>query len=534
MAGHTVAGWFEQHKKAAEYALGSSLSQRKLVKELQNRFDYPFSDRTGLAAWKDKEKARKGRPLRPPPQTFFVSKRQVKAMEGAEDIFVTCAVSNSPAELKALRALERAREECGGHIWITPIRYKNPTGQFERERQVLGEWWAPEVQPYLVENEIRPHPMLSIMATRVNATSSNPLPSRINSRTCERSAIFGHPQLAMRTVATPQSKYPKILYTTGAITKPLYSSTLSGEMAEFHHRIGCIKIEIRGDKFWLRELLWDGDRFIDLGRQYTEHGVEDAPRPLALGIADVHVDETDEDIEAHEVVFHKLIPELRPERLVIHDWWDMQSVSPHDRDSALRQALLARFSALEDVSQVPRWLDRWLPERDGIEIVVPFSNHNFFLDRWVDSGRFRAIDHEFFHWLSWRMARKERLTGRRPIAVELAIREYLGIDFPARFLSPDESYMVGDVEWGMHGHLGPDGARGSPTNMAKIGVKHTCFHIHGPVIWQGGWWGGVFQRHGKRFHYKHGPDRWFESHVLQHENHKRQMVHCIGGDYRGR
>ena len=54
-----------------------------------------------------------------------------------------------------------------------------------------------------------------------------------------------------------------------------------------------------------------------------------------------------------------------------------------------------------------------------------------------------------------------------------------------RFLLPDDSFEIGEVELGLHGHLGPDGGFGSPSNLAKIGKKATTAHTHSEGIYHG-------------------------------------------------
>lgn len=526
--------WFAERPATRARVLAEAAkigAGRALLGALQREHGFPFSSVSALRKWVRAQGAAPAqtataRPGPPPPQVFLRSERDVKALDRTEDLFVTCAVNNSPVVAPALRALERAAEECAGKVLCLPVRYKNPTRRGDVEP---GEWWAPEVGPYLVDNEVRPHPLLSIMTTRVQATAPNPLPARVNGRTKARSALFGHPQLAMRTVATPQQKLPKILYTTGAITAPVYSDTLSGDMARFHHGVGAVRVSVRGERFHLRELTWDGDRFIDLDREYREAGVFDAPRPDILGVADVHVNLERLDRPSHDV-FERILSELRPRRLAIHDWHDGRKVNPHESANALLRAARAGYKVEDELRELVTWFERYVAQADLDEIVVPRSNHDVFLDRWVQSGRFAAEDAELFHYLSWRMIRQKRETGRFPMALELALRDYLRADLPVRFLNADEPYLLHDVDWGAHGHLGPNGARGAPGNMAQMGVKFVCFHVHGPVIWQGGYWGGVFQLQGHD--YAQGPSNWLVTHVLGHANGKRQMIHCIDGHYR--
>ena len=53
-----------------------------------------------------------------------------------------------------------------------------------------------------------------------------------------------------------------------------------------------------------------------------------------------------------------------------------------------------------------------------------------------------------------------------------------------RCLDVDESLLVGGIELGMHGDKGPNGARGSVRNLARIGVKSITGHGHAPEIFE--------------------------------------------------
>lgn len=533
MTRRTLAAWFDAHKKAAQQAAAyvqNGGSGRACVAWLQSKHAYPFRDHTKLQDYLRREFPAEysGRAKVKPKERFLRTEREIKALDKAQDIFFTCAVSSSPVCKPALRALEHAAAECGGKIVVVPIRYVNPTRPGETRED---EWWDEALRPYLIEQEIRPHPLLSLMTTRVQATANNPLPARIDGRTKARSAVFGHPQLAMRTVATPQNKLPKIMYSSGAITEKAYSSTLAGDLADFHHSVGAVKIEVRGKRFHLREIVWDGKQFVDIRRAYTPRGVKDAARAKALILGDVHVGLSDEEIDAALFGLGGMLDVLQPEVLGLHDIFDGRAVNPHERGNALLAAVRNGDSVADEIAQVAEWLQAVMRDRDYIrEAIVVRSNHDIFLDRWLAGGRPEPRDAELFHYLSWQMLRAHRDAGQFPNPLELALSEHT-LDKRIRFLALDESYQLADCELGMHGHLGPDGARGTPDNLRRIGTRFVAGHRHSPAIWQGGYWTGISCRY--RHGYNAGPSSWMASQVAILCNGLRQMQHVIGGAFRG-
>ncbi len=553
MARITLSAWFSEHPDALHATLQwledrraglHTDSLRGWFRALQGSFGFPFRDHTSLLYWLSKHhdplyteamKAGSGRfGAHPVSESFKRTDRDLRDLSRRQDFLITCAVNNCDANTDFLAACERWRAERQGIISINPVRYYNPKTQRETKAARPTEWWDPALRPYMLEDELRPHPLLSLMTTKAQATAANPLPARLDGRTKARSAVFGHPQLAMRTVPTPQHRLPKILYSSGAVTEKGYSDSLAGDMAEFHHSFSAVIAEVRGDRFHLREIVWDGEKFIDYDRAYYADRTEDAPPPAALVMGDVHVGLTAEDVMEATFDSGGIFPTLEPEALILHDLSDGRPFNPHEAKNRLSRAALARrglTSVQGEFDLVAAWLEA-LPT--GADIYVVRSNHDAFLDRWLQQGE-KGVEAEnlaMYHELSAGMLRHEEEHGEFPLAIELALRGYTDFDRgDVKFLRVDESLQVRGVETGMHGHLGPNGARGAPGNMSRIGVRFVCGHIHGPVIWQGGYWSGMSTdpRHG----YNLGPSNWFKTHVLIHDNGRRQMAHMIDGYFRG-
>lgn len=520
----TMAGWFLENPFAARVARQWSGTAKALLGVLQKHHEFPFECERTLRAWVRKHRRDRG-------PTFERTDADVRRIERTEDLLVTSAVQEAEACEGFLAAAERWREERQGAIVVNPVNYANPRTRAE-EDQERERWWDPRLEPYMLRNELRPHPDLSIMTTKTQATAANPLPARLSGRTKHRSAVFGHPQLSMRTVPTPQSKLPKTLYSSGAITEKWYSDTLSGDMAEFHHTIGGVIVEVRGNRFHLREVAWDGESFIDLDRRYYADRIEDAPPPEALVMGDIHAPHhVAPNVMQATFGSEGIYEQLSPRRLVLHDLADNRAVNPHEaRNRLTRAAMATKFQTLvrAELYGVAKWL-RELPPFEDIAVV--YSNHDDFLTRWLERAQPEPENAELYHYLCWRMLQHHRETGQFPIALELALREIADLPDALRFLAPDESYRLRGVELGMHGHWGPNGARGSARNLSYIGTRSMIGHVHSPCIWQGVYAVGLTAeyRHG----YNIGPSSWLQSHGVLHANGYRQLLHIIGEHFRG-
>ena len=544
----TLDRWLRAHPKArraikswvSSRASGKSkLGSRQIVRKLRAEFDYPFRDHTALQVWARKafgetyeRGAKLARTPKVAPKTYVRTDRDVRKIERYQDFFVTCAVEDSFANPAFLKAVQAWKAETGGIIAINPVNYKNPTSQREEKRNKRERWFDPQLEEYMISNELRPHPDVAIMTTKTQATVHNPLPARLSGRTQHRSAVFGHPQLTMRTVPTPQAHLPKILYASGSITTKNYSDTTSGDMGRFHHTLGGVIVEIRGDRFHMREVTWDGEGFTDLDRRYTERGVSDAPSPQALVMGDIHAPGFyAPNVDKATFGPYGIYEMLAPQRLVLHDLADNRSVNPHEVLNALTQAARTKagLSSLErELAGVAEFLNN-LPEFD--EILVVRSNHDDFLDRWLQRARPSPENAKLFHKLSYMMLEHHEEHGDFPIALELALRDMFDLPAELRFLQMDESYRLGAVELGMHGHAGPNGARGSIQNLSYIGTRSMIGHGHGPGIWQGVYMVGMSSVY--RQGYNVGPSGWLQSHGLIHHNGYRQLVHIIGEHWRG-
>lgn len=451
---------------------------------------------------------------------------------------ITCAQNATPVHLPFLRALQVYCKHNKAELVVIPIRYKNPTSSWS-ESQRNAEWWHESVHPYLYEGRDKFNSNIMVLGDVKNQlTAVHPL-TGFEAMSGSLSSIIGHPKLQMRTVATPHQKLPKIMTTTGAVTIKNYTDSRLGKMAEFHHTFGAIVLEIDGDKiFHMRHLnaLRGTGKFMDLTKEYSADGIKPV-EVEALVMGDTHVGKTHPDvIKATFTDRNSMVNVLKPKRLIWHDLLDGFSVDPWSRFDPF--AKVAKRSAerddiMKELETVADFLLTYSPP--GMENVVIPSNHHDWVDRWMDRTDWRLdpvnakfyletatamvegtkVDHAgvnkldpFSYWL-------KRLIDKR---IKLIMPE------------PDDSYLVRGVELGMHGHLGPNGARGSARNLGRIGVKSIVGHSHSPEISEGCYMVGTSTF--LRLHYNKGPSGWLNTHAVVYPNGKRQLIHIIDGKWR--
>jgi len=443
----------------------------------------------------------------------------------SERYVVTAAVNATKAHTRYLKTLERYCEIHDARLIVIPMRYRNPT---RRNESTDDEWWDPRLVKHLVHDRSQLAPGLALMADiKIQPTAVNPLQGWLTVSGTD-SAIFGHTKIALKTVATKPGSPAKIVQTTGAITVEEYSDTNAGKKGEFHHTMGAIVVEIDGQAAHTRHItpLKDGS-FIDLAHKYTPQGRETAPPASVLTMGDIHAELEDKAVTEATRALCELV---RPRCIVGHDVLNFGSASHHaDYFERFRRHTSKTNSVLRELKTTAAYLDTLAGMTD--QIVIVGSNHHDHFTKWLErhehaldlenalvfhetkAAMLRAI-HErkwldpFKHWMDQLMQRGESL----------------------RWLKPGESFSRHGIEYGWHGHKGPNGARGSTKGFANIGAKVTKGHSHGAEIIDGAHSVGVSAKLRMGYN-EDSPSGWTQTHEITYANGKRTLVHCVNGAF---
>ena len=454
----------------------------------------------------------------------------------AEVFVVTCAQNATPKHEGFFKALEQYCEHRSAELLVIPTRYKNPTSRWTASQEGEDVWHVPK--HYLLNTRLKLNRNIEVLGDiKTQPTAISPL-TGFEAISAGESGILGHTKLQLRTIATPQGRLPKILTTTGACTVPNYTDSKAGKLGEFHHTLGAAVVEVRGPIFHLRQL--NGDKkdgsFYDLEKLYGRFDKpEPLQRPLSLTMGDTHVRAIDKAVWR---ATQTMIAVLNPLNLVWHDLCDGYAFNPHGRHNPFlpieRQALGADdvkkevFDALEFVAN---------NTPPGVMGYIVPSNHNDFLQRWLHDNDWRVLDasNRIFYLESALALAQRAAAGDGYQAESLnafiywAQQRFKGWE-RIKVLEYDESCMLGEIEHGLHGHQGPDGARGTLKNLRRIGVKTNSGHAHSPGIDEGAYRAGTSTR--LRLGYNSGPSSWLNSHILTYANSKRTLINIINGEWR--
>jgi len=397
-------------------------------------------------------------------------------------------------------------------------------------------WYDPAIEPFICDARTELAPGL-IWSGNMNIlpTEDNPI-SGLETYGGSSSAIFPHTKLEMRSIATMPDEPVKMIYTTGAVTLMNYLQKKLGIKAEHHHRYAFLMVEVNDEgQWWVRQVAArKNGRVIQDLNVLVENGEvvsKDAPVE-AITWGDLHATNSESGIVAASL---GMLDTLHPKYQIVHDVLEGVSINRHLLKGApyphetFHRWLRGLHRVDEELKQTRAVLERYL--RPWCKTVAPDANHDAkWLENWLTKFDYRydPANAELFLRMQnfmYQQIRKDVTAPKNVNLMQYAFETEAGLKPGAvKFLLPDESFTVGEVELGMHGHLGPNGAFGSPSNLAKIGKKATTAHTHSAGIYHGLYVAGTSSKLTKDWDYTMGPSSWSWSHVVQYANGQRSIV----------
>lgn len=473
----------------------------------------------------------------PPPPVEFATE-----LPKAKRFVITTAQNATPIDRRLLRSFRRYCDfHAGTQMVVLGIRYKNPTSIWAREDR-NSEWWDSKVTPYLFAGRVDINDNLMLMGDiKTQPTAEQPL-SGLGPMSRASSAIFAHTKVALKTIATPQSELPKMLWTTGAITVPNYTDTKTGAKGEFHHSMGALVVEVVDDKiFHVRQLNACSDgSFMDVAggvvRRYHPRGVQTIDRIAGISLGDSHVDSIDPSVDEGTYGSDGIIAATRPREIVHHDVSDSYAVGKHHRKRPIIRIvkrITGRDNVMAEVARTCEFIVAKTP-KDSRAIIVA-SNHLDHLSQWIDDADWKeeGVNAELYLETALHMVRNARMT---PAGVEYPDPFYslaqriIGKRAKVVYLGRDLTHTIKGIVVSFHGDKGINGARGSIGSFRGIGAKTIIGHSHTPGIMDGSYQVGTSSLLG--LEYNSGLSSWFHTHCLIYPNGKRTLINIIGGQWR--
>ena len=397
-------------------------------------------------------------------------------------------------------------------------------------------WYDPKLMPYISDERIELAPGLTWCGNmNILPTEDNPI-SGLETYGGSTSVIFPHTKIEMRSIATMPDMPVKMIYTTGCTTLMNYLQKKLGIKAEHHHRYAFLLVEVDSDgNWWVRQVAArkNGKTIQDLN-VLVENGTVTSTEATvdAITWGDLHATNSQPEIVAASMM---MLDALHPKYQFIHDVMEGVSVNRHYIKHAplphqyFHRWLRGLHRVDEELKQSRAILEQYL--RPWCQTVAPDANHDAkWLESWLSKFDYRydpANAELFLRMQNFMYAeiRKDITAPKNVNLMKYAFEKEAKLKAGAvKFLLPDESFTVGEVELGCHGHLGPNGTFGSPANLAKIGKKATTAHTHSAGIYHGLYVAGTSSKLTKDWDYTMGPSSWSWSHVLQYANGQRAVV----------
>lgn len=506
------------------YLEKSDLSWEKKAAKLGDEFG--VSERT-IRRWVSENLGLKEKKDVEPEQ--YVKAKERKFDKTKKRFIITWAQNNTKVNEPFLENIKAYAKHIDADIHAILGRYRNPTAPDEQNED---EWWDEKLLDYADAGRHDIHKYVSIMSDiRIQPTATNPM-SGMAGLSGINSCVFGSPKVQLETIPVLDGNKPKLMVTTGAVTKLNYSDSKSGKKGEFHHTFGFCIVEIKdNEKFFIRQVTADDKTgsFSDLYYRVEKGKVSKIDSIEAIILGDLHYGHHDDDVLKSTF---RMLDRVKPNHVILHDVFDGNSISHHEMQDPFIQYGKEIAGTNDLGKEINVMMDGLKAFQKYKNVVIVRSNHDDFLDRWLKNGDWKKQptfkNSRLYMQLSDLLLEQY---GRDPYKVEGVIPALIKQKFPKFItLGRSASYKVkGGWELGQHGDIGANGSRGSLLNFRKLNTKMVVGHYHSPQRKDGAIAVGTSTK--MRVGYNIGPSSWMQSHVIIHEDGRAQHINFIDGEF---
>lgn len=475
---------------------------------------------------------------------------------GVKRYLFTCAQNETGLFMPFWNNLLKLREHYRAQLHVARFVYVNQSLAAMGDKKQLYEraprdryrelWWAPAIVPYLSDERLEIAPGL-VWCGEMNIlpTANRPL-SGLEVYTGRNSGIFPHVKIAMDSIPSSKHAATKFNFTTGTATLRNYIGRKAGLKAEFHHCYGALLVEVDADGDWFcRQIVADSEGTIhDLDVKVENEVVTTGNSVEAITWGDIHVAEMVEWVNDLSFGEGGIRDTLKPKYNFYHDVYHMRAKSHHEIKNphiSFKRYVEHNSNVENEVVQSANWLDS--VHSDAVNVIV-HSNHHDHIGVWLreQNAIFDPKNAEYWLRLNEKVLGTIRLNvlegnSKKPVNYYVEALKVVGYDTSKfKFLDPDESFIIcddrgGGIECGMHGHSGPNGSRGNPLTLAKLGRKANIGHVHRAGIIDGIYHAGTCGQLDPDW--TTGPSSWSHSHVITYPNGKRTIVTLWNNKWRG-
>ncbi|MBN8555032.1 MAG: hypothetical protein J0L93_06265 [Deltaproteobacteria bacterium] len=431
----------------------------------------------------------------------------MQALRTADKFIYTSVLAGKgfPIEEGFFQALKTFHEKTGAPVFVRSL---NNRSMYLDKRLLEADWI------HILTEDIELDPWNRLNTIELLPKQMNPT-TGLNSRWLRNQTQFiAAPKIEVKSVATANRQAPHMIVTTGSLSEARYAEQnaktvqrRSARLAGFDHLVGAVLIEknnggeqieglpTAGGFHWRHiEYIPEVKGFVDLNTLYTGEGSSKV-RPEALVLGDTHAVQSMDQKLLEPIV--KVIRALKPKRLVLHDFWDGETINHHLEKQTITKARLAKggegLDVSKDLDRVAAVLNGFLAIDPEIEIILAYSNHPAWLSRWLQE---KTWAHDPINAAIGSELDAVMVRGEDPL-------EYALLKTPLRFHSDRESerftrvlepnrvkfiprdspgLAVGPshrlVQIGYHGHQGPNGKPNNLRGTYEAVLRAIYGHVH--------------------------------------------------------
>ena len=361
----------------------------------------------------------------------------------------------------------------------------------------------------------------------------DPSTGRLRFAQKDTTLIYAHSKQRLRAVPAGNSKLPRLLVTTGAVTTPNYNrSNHRGDVAFRDHVYGGLVVEVIDDVCYnIRFLRAQRDgQFVDMGMKYNGKNTPTSSKVEALVLGDLHIgDEDSKTMDAN----YEMIDYFKPKRIILHDLFDGRSISHHDIDKnvfRVKEFEAGRLSLEHELEYCRSALcDLSKAAGKNSKVYVVASNHAYFLNRYLDDGNF--IKEPWNARIAFKLAEK-MCDGEDPL--EAGLKLFGKLPTNIEFLGLRDDLQVWGYQLASHGHRGLSGARSSNAVSREIGWgKSITGHTHTPEVFRNTYIVGTSSR--LDLEYTAGSaSSWMAANAVLYEGGLVQLLPIVRGKWKAK
>lgn len=455
-----------------------------------------------------------------------------------DKIVVTAYANGSKVCTQFLRNLKYYCKKNNALLVIMPIA--GPSSNFNTLPDGTDIYWNidPQIHKELfILDDTRINIKLLLSSIKLSTKHINPLTGlhRLSQR--NGSFVYGSPKHFLDSVATSNIRTPSILLTTGVINHPNYNGKFymmnrTDKLAESDHTIGALVLEVQDTRHFFSRQIQAGKSYelYDLGVRYRNNRMS-TQHTDAIVLGDIHADELD---PAAFSASKEMIKQLKPRYIIAHDLFNGTAINHHTQHNLIELAMLSdrnRLSLQKEIKVTAEVIKDLLSVNNTSELVIVASNHNEFLDRYLDEGRYLK-DHLNKSYATYLVNSVLNDNEKNPLKFAINNCGVLSKEEKkrVRWLDRDEDFKLHGIELGAHGDKGSNGTRASANSLERAYHNIICGHSHSPKIMRGVWIAGVNCK--LKLDYNVGPSSWIHANIVLNKNGCRQLLTIINGKWK--